>query len=309
MKINLSVLVFSLLICACDSNNSKSKLEGFWKLGYDGNDKMPFEFQYSNDSISLINLYSFKQKGLSKLVGDSLRILFPNNTSASFSFEIISKDEIRLNTTTYFRVEEASSDIMAYELLGVNTNKELEKVPNDYVTVHLLKVDDHPMVRLNDVLTDFSSIPSYLSGHKLPSGLVLFVGEGISFQNLIEFYHWIQISGVRVIILALSYQGSDKIYIQNDSIKFGPKLESMLQIGKSTPPSFPKHNEFKENKIIDTIRIRNRDDFSTLQLINNTSTYLVQIDPEIQIIDYLNLIELLETRENVTREIESIELR
>jgi hypothetical protein len=237
-------------------------------------------------------------------VGDSLRILFPNNTSASFSFEIISKDEIRLNSTTYFRVEEASSDIMAYELLGVNTNKELEKVPNDYVTAHLLKVNDHPMVRLNDVLIDFSSIPSYLSGHKLPSGLVLFVGEGISFQNLTELYHWIQISGVRVIILAVSYQGSDKFYIQNDTIKFGPKLESMLQKGKNIPPSFPKQNEIKENTIIDTIRIRNHDDFSTLQLINNTSTYLVQIDPRLQIIDYLKLIGLLETKANVKREIE-----
>jgi hypothetical protein len=308
MRYSLTVIAFFLLISSCNSGK-KNEVIGYWRLNY--HDKIenifiPFEIHFYGDSLKLVDRYNYCQTGHFTRFQDSLNILFSNGSNSIVSLQIVSDSVIRFANETYYRIGyDEFTKIPHYELFGFVTDKLLKESSHNSV-IHLIEVDGKPKAILNDVITDLKYIPDYLkAGHYSPRSLLLYIGKGISFEDLVEAYNWILVSGVQKTTLVLANDGFDKFFIQNDKISISDILKMEFQQNNRILPS-PPLPESVDDIQWKIIRIENLNQLSNLELLNDSTNYLIQIDNVININDYLKLKGLIENKKNIKTEIKRL---
>lgn len=300
MRPHITILCF-FLINACNTDIDRLQA-GSWKVAYSEKNESPFtpcKIQFYNDSIKFIDGYSYCHSGSFTKQDELWEIKFSNGSVAIVSLEVPSDSTIKFNDHLYYKIaDDEFPKTPDYELLGFHTGNTLGDIKNTS-TIQLIKTNNGPKIILYDVVTDLEEIPSFLviEDGTTPS-LLLYIGKGISFENLLETYYWISMSGIKRVTLVLENKGFDQFFFQIDEISLSDSLisEFFHKNNMLPPPNAKGFIEDKAFKIIKANELK-------LDELNDSLSYLIKIDTKIDIIDYLKLKGAIEKKRNINAEI------
>ena len=229
MKTYKSILILLFVLTSCKGGDS---LNGFWRLDQSGQSlPIPYELFFNEDVLYLTDEYSFIYQTNYVIKDDSISLTFSNGNTWKASF-IKKSGNLVLGDGSYYKNDSGHFDpSQQYDLIDLETDEVLNPNAN-MLFIHLMKMNDSLQVRLNDVIKDLSQIPDYINrGHSSANQpLALFVGEGVKFNDLVEVYKWLQISGLNEVTLITGHKMLAEFYIQKDQISINQQaLDSFIR--------------------------------------------------------------------------------
>tara|TARA_A100000171_G_C2125075_1_gene143007 strand:+ start:1066 stop:1977 length:912 start_codon:yes stop_codon:yes gene_type:complete len=302
MKPYKSILILLLILTSCKSGDN---LNGFWKLDFDQSNQSPsiaYELFFNEDTLYLTNENSFIYQTTYVVKNDSLSLSLSNGDTWKASF-IKKSGLLVLGNSSFYKNDFRHFDPnLQYDLINFETD-ELLNLNASMIIIHLMKMNNKPQVRLNDVIKDLANIPEYINqGHRISNQpLALFVGKGVTYNDLLEVYKWLQISGLKEVTLITGYKGLAEFYIQQDQIRINQQsIDSFISL-KNIPP-VPQKTENKDQDG-SVIEIQNSIDLERLQKLIHSQKYLIKIHERIDLLDYLKLSKIIEQNPNLQKEI------
>jgi len=296
-------LAFGLILFSCSQKRIES-LDGAWRLDYNGQIEspfFPFELYFVGDSLILIDGNNFKHHISYQIIDDSIEMLFSNESIRKLEFSFHSDSIIYLGTSKFHKFpNDSQNDVKPYELIDYKADEIL--IDSFYSSIiHLVKIDGQAKVILNDITTDLKNIPDFLeSSHGISPSLIVYLGKGLEFSDLIEAYMWIERSNKYKVTLVTGNDRFDMFYIVNDFISVDNFLkEVFLKKEKLKPlPPHPGDSDKLESQIIE---IRNQVDIEKLFNTNDSTNYLIQIDSQLDLLQYLEILEILRGKKNIKK--------
>ena len=291
MKRLLYIFTITIIISSC---TKEPDAEGFWRLDFDEEIVSPFfpyELEFYQDTLRIVDGYNFKQKMVFRQIGDSISIVFNNDCTKKYSFKILSDSTIQFAGKKFFRTsEEYFSKTQGYQLLGWNSTQEF--IPNsNSPIVHLIKNGDSTQVILNDMTADLRSLCEFsIRPHGEPPALYLYIGKGIGLKDLIDAYCWIKYSGYDKVELVTSNVSFEKFSSMEDFAEVGDSTFSTFIEKNNLPPSPPIPNKVNDSEEIKDIYVHSGSelDFSHQ---SDTITYRYNFSIELDIFEYLEISE------------------
>jgi hypothetical protein len=304
MRQVLTLVIAFILISSCKTIKHVGFV-GYWKLDHRDNIEnnfSPFEIHVYSDSIKLVDGNNYCQIGRFTPVSDSLLITFSNGSTSKVCVKSVSDSVMELAGKKYFRIEKDDfTTVFDYELFGVITKTNLHNDVNSPV-LHLVKVNDTPGVILNDVVTSPENIPKFLIGeHGRPTSVLLYVGKGITFKELIETYNWILIAGLNQVTLVLASRGFEEFYVQNDKIAISDALTEEFRLKNRIPP--PPIRKSDTAILRNVVLFKDSRELAALESLNDSTFYLIQVDTRLELKDYLKLKSLIDDNPKIEIEI------
>jgi len=279
-------------------------LEGSWRLDYNGQIEspfFPFELYFEGDSLILIDGNNFKHHIRYQIIDDSIEMFFSSESIRKLQFSFHSDSIISIGTSKFHKFPNDFRDnVKPYELIDYKTDEVLIDSSNSSI-IHLVKIDGEVKVILNDISTDLENIPEFLeTSHGTPPPLILYLGKGLEFNDLVEAYLRIELSITHKVTLVTGNDCFDEFYIVKDYLSVHDSLMEDFLNKENIPPSppLPVDNKEKERRII---VFKNRADFDKILNTNDSTKYLVQVDSHIDLLDYLELTEKLRGKKNIMK--------
>lgn len=305
MRPYIYILTFGLILFSCSQKRIES-LDGSWRLDYNGQIEspfFPFELYFEGDSLILIDGNNFKHQIRYQIIDDSIEMFFSNESIRKLEFSFHSDSIISISTSKFYKFpNDFRNNVKPYELIDYKTDEIL--IDSSYsIIIHLVKIDGEVKVILNDIMTDLEKIQDFLetsSGTSPP--LVIYTGKGLGLNDLVEAYMWIGRSNTHKVTLVTGNECFDKFYIVNDFISVNNSLlEDLLKKKKLKPlPTLPVDFDNLEAQVIE---IRNQTDFQKLFNTNDSTNYFVRVDIQLDLLEYLEVLEILKGKENIKKEI------
>jgi len=302
MRRYIHILFLALILFSC-SQKKIENLNGSWLLDYDDQTKspfFPFKLFFEGDTLILIDENNFKNQMLYQIKGDSIEMSFSNGSIKKMNFSIYSDSIIFLGTGKFCRIPNDFINIVKpYDLIEYKTNEIL--IDNSYSSViHLVKNGGQVQVILNNVTTDLEKIPAFLvTSHGPPKSLILYLGKGLEFKDLVEVYMWIKVALTKRVTLVTGNEEFDIFYIVKDYISIDDSLMAVFLKEKNIPPLPPSSINITEIKR-NIIKIDNQADFEKLT-INDSTEYLIQVDNKFDLFGYLELIGKIKGKKNIKK--------
>ncbi len=307
LKIALYILLFITLLSSCKQKEFRG-VEGSWFISLDeqmNEPRLPGRLKFTSDSLCIVDAYSFKHKTSFFIENDSVEIYFSDTYRSKKMLVVMSDSLLMFANKKYFRTAlEYFPNFKDYELIGVKTEQVLQNPYEDLPVIHLMQLDNKPQVKLNDQITDLNRILSFLSCFDCEpiNSVIFYIGKGVKLEALAEAYSWCQRMGVEKAILVIGNIGFDKFYYEKDYINVDDLLSA--EFTPEGPP--PLHFSVPINNEQIIIEIRNTEDIQKLDLMDPSKYYLVTIDVQISMIDYLDIINKLNSKPFVIREIKRL---
>ncbi len=303
MKLYIYILTFGFILFSC-SQEKTTNLTGSWRLEYNEQIEAPFfpyELCFNGDTLTMIDGNNFKHQVKYQIIDDSIEMIFSNGSIRKIDFNVYSDSIISLGVGKFNKIhDDFLSSVQPYNLIDYKTNEIL--TDNEYLNViHLVKNKGRVQVILNDVITNLENIPDFLeSSHSSPPPLLLYLGKGIEFKDLIEAYMWIKVSWTHFVFLVTGNDSFDKFYIIKDYISIDDSLMNSFLMKENIPPFPPSSVENIELKS-HIIEISNQANFEKLLNINDSTESLIKIGNQIDIIGYFELIKMIEGKKNIKK--------
>ena len=303
MRRYIHILFLTLILFSC-SQKKIENLNGSWRLDYDEQTKspfFPFELFFEGDTLIMIDGHNFKNQIRYQIKGDSIEMSFSNGSIKKMDFSIYSDSMIFLGAGKFYKIPNDFLNIVKpYDLIEFKTNEIL--IDNAYSSViHLVKNGGQVQVILNDVTTDLENIPDFLvTSHGSPPPLILYLGKGLEFKELVEAYMWIKVAWINRVTLVTGNDAFDKFYIVKDYISIDDSLMDVFLKKENIPPFPPSPIEITEIKR-NIIKIDNQADFEKLLTINDSTEYLIQVDNQFDLFGYLELIGKIKGKKNIKK--------
>ncbi len=292
-----------MILFSCLQKRIES-LDGSWRLDYNGQIESPFspiELYFEGDSLTLIDGNNFKHHIRFQIIDDSIEMFFSNESIQKLEFSFHSDSVISIGAGKFYKFSnDLRNNVKPYELIDYKTDEILIDSPYSSI-IHLVKIDGEVKVILNDITTDLENIPEFLvTSHGTPPSLLLYLGKGLEFNDLIEAYMWIKISNTHKVTLVTGNDCFDEFYIVKDFIPIDDSLMEEFLKNENIPPFPPLPVDNSETKR-QIIRIKNQTDFEKLLNKNDSSRYLIQVDNQLDLLDYLKLTEKLRGKKNIMK--------
>lgn len=292
--------------------NKVNKLDGYWFRYTDetiDNPHFPFELYYKNDSLFMVDGSNFTHQAKYHVKNDTLFLTFSNEDKLKVNFKIESDSVLSFGKGKFFKTTaEEFTSVPTYNLIGYKTDQILK---NDITasSIHLIKINDKAKVILNDVTTELKDIEQFLvcEDCNQPISTNLYIGKDIEFHDLLSAYKWIAAVGIRQVNLVTANTGFDDFYIEKDYININDSLMEELFEKEGLKPIPPTPKTRNITRII--LTIKDSDDLRKLNTIEDSSEYLVQVDPQISIMDYLELNQRIMDKQNIVKEIKRLTTR
>lgn len=283
--------------------------DGYWRLDLDSqneNPSFPFELKFIGDNLFMIDGYNFTHDVKYKDLKDTLNIIFSNGYTCRKGTTLYSDSLLFFDNEEFFRVSsDYFSEIHTYQLLGFETNKTLDDSSYDSV-IHLIKKDDQAKVLLNDAISEFKDIPDFLCGeYRKPPTLLLYIGKGISFKDLIGAYFWILTSQYQKVTLVLANRGYEAFFIQKDYFRIEDSLMNEFRKINNLPP-FPQLSSELIVRPKNVITIENSNHISKLESLSDSIDFVVAVDTDLDLISYLKVNEILQEKRNIKKVIKRL---
>lgn len=246
--------------------------------------------------------FHFKQKAHFYIEDDSLVLTFLDGTKEKVYFNIVSDSILNFGKANFYKTPiDEYSNIPYYNLIGFKTQEKLSEDINS-THIHLIKINGRAKVKLNDQTTDLKHIPKFLDwSHRSQPNLFLWLSEGLEFSDLLEAYKWIYDSGYSQVNLVTANQGFTDFYLVKDHFFLEDDLIQKLLAPQRTRPFLPEPEY--NHKTIKILTIKDSTDFEKLETLDESSEYLLQVDYQISLIDYLNLNLKIRNLKNIQKEI------
>lgn len=300
MKLYLYILTFLLINFSC-SQKKFERLRGVWKL--DNNVKIetpffPIELNFETDSLILIDDHHFKHQIRYQIIDDSIEMIFSNDNIRKLKFSFCSDSKISIGNCKFYKFpNDFENNVKPYEMIGYKTDEILIQRSFSNI-IHLVKIDGQVKVILNDMTTDLEKIPDFLeTNHGTPLPLILYLGKGLEFKDLVKAYLWIKLSNTHKVTLVTGNESFDKFYVLKDFIQIKDSLLENFYNRENIKhlSTYPIDNQNKDRTIIE---INNKTDIEKLINLNDSTKYLIQVGNKLELIGYLELITKIRGKKN-----------
>jgi len=303
MRPYIYILTFGLILFSCSQKRIES-LDDSWRLDYNGQIEspfFPFELYFEGDSLILIDGNNFKHHIRYQIIDDSIEMFFSNKSIRKLEYRFHSDSIISIGTGKFYKFpNDFRNNVKPYELIDYKTDEIL--IDNSYSSIiHLVKIGGQAKVILNDITTDLDNISDFLetsSGTNPP--LILYVGKGLEFNDLVEAYMWIELSNTHKVTLVTGNECFDKFYIVKDFIRINDSLWGDFFKRENIPP-FPPYPIDRKEKDRTIVQIKNQTDLEKLLNTNDSTKYLIQVGNQLDLLDYLELIEKIRGKKNIMK--------
>lgn len=296
-KIKLSIIFILLIVIVSCNKINKQDLLGEWSTIPITDSTEYHTLIFENNKIKLIDSYEFIESGLYEIKGHKLFINLRNNNRILTPISDIINDSLIIFEKTYYKgLELGNVNYHEYDLLGLKSNKRIN--PESYSEIfHVYKSNDLLIIRYGDRLIEPSDLRKVIfSGHGiLPSEIELFVGKQINLEDLKEIYYNLKNCQIRKVNIIVNKYAPLDYRIITDYIEiFDDDLENYFI---NSPPTLrteyyeTRRSYLEENTEI--IEIKAENDINKLQKITENKKYLVSINNELGLKNYLKLKELI----------------
>jgi hypothetical protein len=303
MRPYIYVIVFGLILFSCSQKRIES-LDGHWLFDFNGKIEslyFPLELCFEGDSLTLIDGYSFNHKVRYQIIEDSIEMIFSNENIRKLKFGFCTDSIITIGLGKYRKVyNNFQCYAKPYKLIGYKTDEILNDSTYSWV-IHLVKVNGRLKMILNNCTTDLKNIPEYLiTSHRTPLRLILYLGKGLEFNDLIEAYMWINFINSHEVTLVTGNDCFDKFYMVKDFIHIDNSLIEEFLKKENLPPFIPLPVDNSETKR-QIIRIKNQIDFEKLLSKNDSTKYLILVNNQLGLLDYLEMTKKLSKKSNILK--------
>ncbi len=302
MKKTLSILSLTLLLCNCSKAiDSKILLGTWWISTGNGNSELSF----NKDSIFIENGYGFLCSGKYYVKSDSV-FMNIGNTISKVKIKYNKKDSLlTFNDSKYWKRYDSVNTRTTKKFNFINVKSKDTIRLNDFRGInYFIKIikneNDRLKVVLNDRITGIDEIPSFLVNcnngeQNYYPKINFFISKNVSLLNLKEIYPILHAYNHKSVRLISYYDFSHRTfhYYKPDIHVFREDLSKM-----QPPPPPPASDDFYRKDFIKKfnpklLSIKSKKDFNKLEKIIPNTQYLISIDINTPIKDYLYLIQKL----------------
>ena len=304
----LFFLLLSLFMLSCAKEISKKDLEGSWYYVNSDLKELLFEkIIFEEDSVKLIDFYGYTFSGDYTINKNLINLTL--NDSTTFKLDITYKDSsFQFQNSKYQKKDYLTDYLASYKLININSKIQFKaKDLIDYMsTFHILKKRDRLIYFKDNEAVKLEEAVQKESTHFDKGGWNVYLNENItSLKSLKQFFIEMNKNNALKINFITKIDIKRKLYhvftcyadVWNDEWYLSESIEK-----NKIPPLIEQYkNKFtyiKKNKSI-SIEIKSKQDFKKLNSIKINSHYLISIDLDLPIEDYLHLTQELQSfREN-----------
>ncbi|MCH2033162.1 MAG: hypothetical protein MK202_06510 [Tenacibaculum sp.] len=305
----------SLVLIACSQKVSKNDLQGIWWNTAETGD---FEIIFKGDSIAINNGVGITLYGKFKLEKDSILLTINNKTHKEYLSYQHGDSLLLFNKSRYFKSPLSAVEVdQTFHFIDLKSKKTIHFDTIKYNTkfIELSKSDEKTtQLILNNKKADISFIPGFLLSCKIPYHYkkpVILLGKGVTLKELTQLYSTFHSVNFPLISVISKYEFKSRKFHYYD-IRIELFKEQLLKNG-SLPREFniartDYINEFKPEILV----IKSKDDFAKLDTLKTNLNYLISIDLNLPIEDYLHLnqkINSLRKKQKINIRTELIELK
>ncbi|AUC14684.1 hypothetical protein BTO06_05805 [Tenacibaculum sp. SZ-18] len=306
------VVILSLSILSCSQKVSEKDLEGVWRNYENSSD---YQIKFIKDSIIINNSLGFSSYGKFKLKEDSISIIINNEIYEEYLKYNTKDSSLLLNNYTYFKLSYNVNEV--YEKIDFINIKSKKLVHSDSIdhyssiSFKLFKNEENELkVILNDKITTIEDIPLFLNSTTCSGGKpvhyrpYLILGQNLTTKDLSKIFPYLDAMNHNVITLVTQYDFQNRLFHFYD-IRIELFKEQLLKNGPPPRESDITRtdyiNEFKPEIVV----IKSKDHFAKLDTLKTDLNYLISIDLDLSIEDYLHLNQKI----NSTRKKQKINIR
>ena len=295
---NLIYFLILLGTVSCKKEFNPSDFKGVW-MNIDKGDSFSSSpsIIFKNDSIYLEDIYAYVSKGKFKISKNKITYYLKKDTLV-YNFSFNNKDStILINNNKYGFWDSYSynDELISYDLIDI---KNLDLITTDslvrfYGGFHIFKNNSGiTMLKLNDKITsDFNEIYRFEFDIHFDIPIpVIYIGDKIETTDLINSYF--QLGNIRAALLITNYDPKTNLYNGYlDKFQFwDSQVEkySNYKIPNKVPELLSRDKYFKKFSP-SLVEVNTRKDINKLNNLKAQSTYLISINPKIDLESYLLL--------------------
>lgn len=314
MKHRNLILIISILFFASCKEITKDDIKGNWKVVPRGYDELIYwEINFKEDKAELIDDNLFKELGEYQVENGKIKIkLDRDDLIIETEIKRLDVDTLLVFDSLMYHRNRAipNSKFEEYKLIGIPTNRLLSKEKDLFHIIHFYKSNEEIQIRCGDTKTTFEDLPLFLEGGHFKPKVLIFIGEGINLKDLKRIYFRLASIHQLRIWLGTKREGISDTHIINDKIEiWWDDLENHLANSKIRQPSLPPPPmEFtsKENYLKNggkEIKISNKNDLLKIDELTEIERYVISINSNLSIEDYLEVKERLNEKRKLNRQI------
>lgn len=163
---------------------------------------------------------------------------------------------------------------------------------------HLFKnIKNELKLKLNDRVTeDFNMIPKFSFGyHNKNLSMVIYIGKGVELKDILKCYYQLDKVNINEVFLLTQFDIKDNNYKGfQDIFHFWDFQRNFFSKEKiEIPEPYNTKNDYLKKHNPKIIKINSKNDFKLIEGIEEENKYLISINPNLSIEDYIILKEKL----------------
>lgn len=289
-----------IILLSCKQKFNPNEFKGTWFiLDKDQSISNLPNITFRNDSIFIEDRFTYPTKGKFKITRSKIFYYLEKDT-LKYEFNFNSKDStITIDSNKYYFLDGFSYDTNFIDYKLANIYKQ-NIISSDSLSkyncgFHLYKDSkDSLKLKLNDKeVDDFELIPRFaFQRHKPNEVVVIYIGKKIKLKDILKCYAQLSTINIEKAFLLTGYNFEENSYNGFlDNFELWSSQINLLLKEKIKPIYF---NELSRKKYIQiynpkTIIINSKKDFEKLSIFKTGTNYLIQINSEINLEDYISL--------------------
>ncbi|MFY7672479.1 hypothetical protein ACOSP6_15465 [Tenacibaculum sp. MEBiC06402] len=295
----LLFLLSTIILLSCSQKVSKEDLEGvWWNLEKTGD----FEIILKRDSISINNGIGITLNGTFKLEKDSI-LLSINNKSHKEYFKYEPKDStLTFNKSKYFKSPLSVVGIdKNFNFINIQSRSTIHSDSlniNSSIFKAIRNEKNELQVVLNGKTATIEDIPLFLNSTTCSGGKpvhyrpYLILGQNLTTKDLSKIFPYLDAMNHYVITLVTQYDFPNRLFHFYD-IRIELFKEQLVKNGPPPRESDISRKDYLAKYNPEIITIKSKQDFKKLNAVKPNSHYLVSIDLDLPIENYLHLTQKL----------------
>ncbi|APZ46812.1 hypothetical protein BW723_11185 [Polaribacter reichenbachii] len=288
------------MLISCKEKFNPNEFKGTWFiLDKDQSiSNLPY-ITFRNDSVFFEDMFTYTTLGKFKITRSKIFYYFKKDT-LNYEFNFSSKDStITIDSNEYFFLDGFSYDskFIDYQLANIYTKNIIssDSLSKYNCGFHLFKDSkDSLKLKLNDKETnDFELIPRFaFQRHKPNEVVVIYIGEKIKLKDILKCYVKLSTVNIKKAFLLTGHNFKENNYngFLDDFEIWRSQINLFLK--EKIEPVYS--DELSRKKYIQNynpkiIIINSKNDFEKLSDIKTITNYLIQINSEMSIEEYISL--------------------
>lgn len=292
-KFYISILILiTLFAYSCKEEIDVQEISGIWELYYVPSVETQFvQFEIDSNEIILSDEYYLPQKYAFEL--NSRKIVFQDKfgSNKEISIERIELDTIMTEDSLFYVRNRRLPNSHTYSLSGIKSENVLDK--NEYsLFIHYYEYEGIVKLKIGNKYYKFKDLIQFTERSSRKETFTIFLGNKIKLYDLKVLYAYLKYLGWNKVNIVVNVNSQLEYEIIEDTIEIWSNEMSELLEYPLPPPLPAKKGEFiskddflKHNP--EVIEINNYNDIKKLNNISLEFNYLISINNQIPLKEYL----------------------